>query len=228
MEKKKNYKVLIPYTESSAANKAYKIEYDIQASDNASALHKAENMFNSYSDSTSASWVRTINRGGIRVWRVMDQLPQNPIEIDELCQKLINNEDEKSLIKILKKLALLEDAHTTSFILRLTKSSNIEIAGIAIEALEKIGDPTSLMAVKNLYKEDTPIELKTRIISAISRIALPEDDILDFMSELLEDKSRSVQMAAENAFDQLEARAIASGWVDWLKARQKRKFKKSI
>jgi hypothetical protein len=226
MEKLKKYKVVIPYSESSTPSKTFRIEYDIEATDNASALHKGENMFNSYFDSTSASWVRTINRGGIRVWRIVENLPQTPVEIDELCQKLINSSDDASLKEALKQLAMLEDARTTSYILKLTKHQDLEIAMIALEALEKIGDPTSLTAVRNLYKDNSPIELKVRIISAISRIALPEDDILDFMSELLEDKSRSVQMAAEKAFDQLEARAIASGWVDWLRARQKRMFKK--
>lgn len=226
MENLKKYKVIIPYSESSTPSKTFKIEYDIEAADNASALHKAENMFNSYFDSTSASWVRTINRGGIRVWRVVEGLPQTPAEIDELCQRLINSEDNEGLKGALKQLALLEDARTTSYILKQTKHEELDIAMMALEALESIADPTSLTAVKSLYKEDSPIELKVRIISAISRIALPEDDILEFMSALLDDKSRSVQTAAEKAFDRLEARAIASGWVEWLRARQKRGFKK--
>lgn len=224
MTEQKAYKVLIPYSESATPRKSFKVEYEVEAPDNACALRKAENLFNSYSESNSASWVRIINRGGVRVWRLSEGLPKNPQEIDELCERLVKADDEKSIAAMLKTLAQLEDAFTTSFILARTKHANMKIAAEAIEAIEKIGDPTSLLAVKNLYKDGTPIELKIRIITAISRIALPEDDILDFMSEALGDESPEVRRAAEEAFNILEGRALASGWVDWLKARQKRMF----
>ena len=117
---------------------------------------------------------------------------------------------------------MLEDASTTSYILRQTKNKDVEIASLAVEALENIGDPTSLLAVKNLYHDETPVKLKVKIIAAISKIALPEDNILDFMSNALKDDVKKVRDAAARAFDILENRALASGWVNWIKARQKR------
>lgn len=219
---KKKYKVIIPYTESATPKKIFKIEYEITASNNMLAKRQAENQFNLYYDSSSASWVRTMNKGGIRVMRIIDDVPQTVEEIDKLCEQLINNTNKEEICDILKKLSMLEDASTTSYILRQTKNKDVEIASLAVEALENIGDPTSLLAVKNLYHDETPVKLKVKIIAAISKIALPEDNILDFMSNALKDDVKKVRDAAARAFDILENRALASGWVNWIKARQKR------
>lgn len=220
--KTKKYKVLIPYTESASPKKNFKIEYDIEAATNEQAKHNAENMFNLYNTSSSASWVRTMNKGGIRVWRILEGLPQTTNEIDNLSEQLINVTDKSHICDILEKLSLLEDAATTSYILFQTKNPDIDIVCKAIGALNSIGDPTSLLVLKNLYKNDTPAKIKVKIIGAISRIALPEDNIIDFMSNALKDNNEDVRNSAERAFDILESRALASGWVDWIKARQKR------
>ena len=149
-------------------------------------------------------------------------MPQTTNEIDNLSEQLINVTDKSHICDILEKLSLLEDAATTSYILFQTKNPDIDIVCKAIGALNSIGDPTSLLVLKNLYKNDTPAKIKVKIIGAISRIALPEDNIIDFMSNALKDNNEDVRNSAERAFDILESRALASGWVDWIKARQKR------
>jgi len=103
MKHAKIYKVIIPYSESGNPRKKFKIEYSIEAANRDSALRKAEREFNSYADYNSASWVRNIEYEGIRIWKLIPDMPQTPQHTDELAKQLSSG-DEDIIYNTLKEL----------------------------------------------------------------------------------------------------------------------------
>lgn len=199
----KTYKVIIPYSESANPRKKFKIEYSIEAADRASALKKAEYEFSSYSDYNSASWVRTIEREGIRIWKILPDMPQIPAHIDELAQKL-DSEDEDVIYNCLKAFGEIEDASASDRIIKLFSHSNPEISALAVETLGKIGDPSNLHAIMNLYQPDRHPRIKACIVAAVGKIALPDDEILGFIAKALNDTDARVRANAVEALDNLQ------------------------
>lgn len=88
------YKFIVPYSESAHLQKRFKIEYTIEAPDRETALQKAEREFFAYTQYNSASWVRVIEREGIRIWRVLPDHPQTPQTIDELATRLTSGDED--------------------------------------------------------------------------------------------------------------------------------------
>ena len=198
----KKYKVIIPYSESANPRKKFKIEYSVEAADRASALKKAEHEFLSYSDYSSASWVRMIEREGIRIWKILPDMPQTPAHIDELVKRL-ESDDEDVVYNSLKALGEIEDASASDSIIRLFAHTNPEIAALAVETLGKIGDPSNLGAILNLYREDRHPRIRACIVTSVGKIALPDDQILDFISGALTDNDSRVRANAVESLDKL-------------------------
>lgn len=203
MKHAKTYKVIIPYSESGNPRKKFKIEYTIEAIDRVSALRKAEHEFNSYADYNSASWVRNIEREGIRIWKLLPDLPQTPQHIDELAKQL-SSKDEDVIYNTLKALGEIEDSSASSQIIGLFSHSNPELIALSIETLGKIGDPSNLYAIRNLYKKNANPRVKACIVTAVSRLALPDDDILDFLTKSLHDDDSRVRANAIEAIERLD------------------------
>lgn len=208
MVSQKTYKVIIPYSESANPRKKFKIEYSIEAADRASALKKAEHEFSSYSDYNSASWVRMIEREGIRIWKILPDMPQTPSHIDELAKKL-ESDDEDVIYNCLKALGEIEDASASDKIIRLFSHKNPEIVALAVETLGKIGDPSNLNAIMNLYKPDRHPRVKACIVTAVGKIALPDDEILDFIAKALVDSDARVRANAVESLENLEIAGTA-------------------
>ncbi len=208
MSETKTYKVIIPYSESATPRKKFKIEYTVEASDRVMALKKAEREFDSYADYNSASWVRTIEREGIRIWKLMPDMPQTPEHIDELAAQLAS-EDEDIVYNSLKALGEIEDAAASSQIMALFKHKNPELVALAAETLGLIGDPTNLGAIRNLYKKDTNARVKACIVTAVSRLALPDDDIVDFLTRALHEEDSRVRANAIEAIEKLDLPDVA-------------------
>jgi HEAT repeat protein len=208
MVSNKTYKVIIPYSESANPRKKFKIEYSIEAADRASALKKAEYEFSSYSDYNSASWVRMIEREGIRIWKILPDMPQTPSHIDELAAKL-ESDDEDVIYNCLKALGEIEDASASDRIIKLFSHTNPEIVALAVETLGKIGDPSNLNAIMNLYKPDRHPRIKACIVTAVGKIALPDDEILGFIAKALVDNDARVRANAVEALDNLEIAGTA-------------------
>ncbi|MDN5280634.1 MAG: hypothetical protein PWR01_4599 [Clostridiales bacterium] len=200
---KKTYKVIIPYTESANPRKKFKIEYSIEAENRSAALQKAEREFSSYSDYNSASWVRMIEREGIRIWKILPDMPQTPSCIDELAEKL-SSEDEDVVYNSLKALGELEDASASDQIIRLFSHKNPEISALAVETLGKIGDPSNLGAILNFYRKDLHPRIKACIVTAVGKISLPDDQVLGFIAKALEDDDSRVRANAVEALETLE------------------------
>ncbi len=208
MSETKTYKVIIPYSESATPRKKFKIEYTVEASDRVMALKKAEREFDSYADYNSASWVRTIEREGIRIWKLMPDMPQTPEHIDELAAQLAS-EDEDIVYNSLKALGEIEDSAASSQIMALFKHKNPELVALAAETLGLIGDPTNLGAIRNLYKKDTNARVKACIVTAVSRLALPDDDIVDFLTRALHEEDSRVRANAIEAIEKLDLPDVA-------------------
>ncbi len=203
MVNNKNYKVIIPYSESANPRKKFKIEYSIEAADRASALRKAEREFSSYSEYNSASWVRQIEREGIRIWKILPDMPQTPDHIDDLARKL-DSADEDLIYNSLKALGEIEDSSASDRIIRLFSHKNPDIAALAVETLGKIGDPSNLGAIINLYHPDKHPRVKACIVSAAGKMALPNDQILDFIAQALTDNDARVRANAVEALENLK------------------------
>ncbi|MDD2999335.1 MAG: HEAT repeat domain-containing protein [Candidatus Riflebacteria bacterium] len=202
MRQNKIYKIIIPYRESANPRKKFKIEYTIEAPDRATALQKAEREFNSYSDYNSASWVRAVENEGIRIWKLLPDLPQTPEHIDELAQKL-SSDDEDIVYNSLKALGEIEDSSLSSEIISLFKHPNPELAALAVETLGRIGDPSNIGAIQNLYRNDSTPRLKACIITAVSKLATPDDSIIDFLTRALHEEDSRVRANAIEAIERL-------------------------
>ena len=187
MNENKTYKVIIPYTESAAPLKKFKVEYTIEANSRTDALKKAEKEFNLYSQNTSASWIRIADQSSIRIWRVFKDDPLSPDFIDKLIQQIPCN-DTNNTINILKRLGQLEDSTASSIIISQTKVENPEIVTTAINSLGEIGDPTSFFAVKNAYFQKTDTKIKIAVVNNLIKLALPEDNVIKFYNMALKDK----------------------------------------
>ncbi|MBP5468222.1 MAG: HEAT repeat domain-containing protein [Candidatus Riflebacteria bacterium] len=179
MEKYKTYKVIIPYSESAASSRKYKIEYTVEARNCSEAKVLAKKKFDDYSINNNASWIRTPDLSGIRIWRVYPDDPPTPQFIDELIQKLPCKDPEET-ISILKRLGELEDITASSKIITVMKTDNPKIIAASIITLGNIGDPTSFFVVKNTYSQKNNDEIRLAVVNTLYKLALPEDDILDF------------------------------------------------
>ena len=208
MSQAKTYKVIIPYSESATPRKKFKIEYTVEASDRITALKKAEREFESYADYNSASWVRTIERESTRIWKLMPDMPQTPQHIDELAAQLVSG-DEDIVYNSLKALGEIEDASASSGIIALFNHSNPELVALAIETLGRIGDPSNLYAIRNLYQSDTNPRVKACIVTAVSRLALPDDDIVGFLTRALHEDDARVRANAIEAIEKLDLPDVA-------------------
>lgn len=203
MQAAKTYKVIIPYSESANPRKKFKIEYTVAAVDRESALKKAEREFDSYTDYNSASWVRSIEREGIRIWKLLPDRPQTPERIDELAKKLVSD-DEDIVYNSLRALGEIEDASASSQIITVFRHSNPELVAMAVETLGKIGDPSNLGAIQGLYKADTHPRTKACVIAAIGKLALPDDNIVYFLTKALQEEDARVRANAIEAIERLD------------------------
>jgi len=203
MQAAKTYKVIIPYSESANPRKKFKIEYTVAAVDRESALKKAEREFDSYTDYNSASWVRSIEREGIRIWKLLPDRPQTPERIDELAKKLAS-EDEDIVYNSLKALGELEDASASSQIIGVFRHKNPELVALAVETLGRIGDPSNLGAIQGLYKPETHPRIKACIVSATGRLALQNDNIVGFLTRALQEEDARVRANAIEAIERLD------------------------
>lgn len=203
MKHAKTYKVIIPYSESGNPRKKFKIEYTIEAANRDSALRKAEREFNSYADYNSASWVRNIEREGIRIWKLIPDMPQTPQHIDELAKQL-SSSDEDIIYNTLKALGEIEDSSASSQIISIFSHKNPELIALAVETLGKIGDPSNLFAIRNLFQKNTNPRIKACIVTAVSLLSLPDDDILDFLTRSLRDDDSRVRANAIEAIERLD------------------------
>ncbi len=203
MSQSKTYKVIIPYSESANPRKKFKIEYTVEAPTRSAALKKAEQEFGSYADYNSASWVRNIEREGIRIWKLIQDLPQTPGHIDELARKL-ETDDEDVIYNTLQLLGEIEDSAASSQIINIFHHSNPDLVALSIETLGKIGDPANLFAIRNLYKPEANPKVKACIITAISRLSLPDDDVLDFLTKALGEDDSRVRANAIEAIEHLD------------------------
>ncbi len=208
MSQAKTYKVIIPYSESATPRKKFKIEYTVEASDRITALKKAEREFDSYADYNSASWVRTIERASVRIWKLMPDMPQTPQHIDELAAQLLSG-DEDVVYNSLKALGEIEDASASSRIIALFNHANPELVALAVETLGRIGDPGNLYAIRNLYHPDTNPRIKACIVTAVSRLALPDDDIVGFLTRALHEDDARVRANAIEAIEKLDLPDVA-------------------
>ncbi len=199
MESNKTYKIIVPYTESSAPYKKYKIEYVVEALNRNEAKIKAENEFESYSHSTSASWIRIPDLSAIRIWRVFPNDPPTPQFIDNLI-KQIPCKDKNKTISILKRLGELEDSSASSKVISQIKEDDPQIVSTAIYTLGSIGDPTSFFAVKNAFFQKNDSEIKKAVVETLLKLALPEDNILEFYAVAIKDKhTRDIVFRLENS-----------------------------
>lgn len=196
------YKVVLPYTESSNPTKRFKIEYTIEADDRETAQQKAEREFHAYTLYNSASWVRTLEREGIRVWRVMAHLPQTPQLIDTFLADLANP-DQDVVYVTLKALGELEDAAAGPKLVPLLDHANPDLAALAAETLGKLGDPTNLPYLTSRYTPQTHPLLKASILSAMGRLARAGDPVADLIATALGDADHRVRANAVELVERL-------------------------
>ncbi|HNW34148.1 MAG TPA: HEAT repeat domain-containing protein [Candidatus Ozemobacteraceae bacterium] len=197
------YRVVLPYSESSNPTKRFKIEYTIEATDRETAQQKAEREFHAYTLYNSASWVRTLERESIRVWRIMPNLPQTPQLIDDFAADLASPDQDVVYIT-LKALGELEDAAAGSKIVPLLDHENADLAALAAETLGKLGDPTNLPFLTSKYAPQTHPRLKASILSAIGRLARPGDPVAELVATALGDADNRVRANAVELVEHLK------------------------
>ena len=185
----------MPYSESANPKKLFKIEYNIEAPDRETARQKAEREFFGYTMYNSASWVRVIEREGVRVWRITPDLPQTAQSIDELAQNL-KSDDEDITYNTLKILGDLEDASPGSLVLPLMNHPNHDLAALAVETLGKFQDPANLSPLIRFYSDKRHPRIKACILTAIGKLSKPDDDIHHIIASALGDEDPRVRANA--------------------------------
>ncbi len=205
--KMKTYKVIIPYSESASPKKRFKIEYTVEATNRATALEKAEKEFNAYTNYNSASWTRNIERDNIRIWKIIPDLPQTPMSIDELADNL-QSDDEDIVYNNLKALGEIEDSSASSQILRLFSHKNPELVALAIETLGLIGDPTNLHAIMGKFSKSSHARVKACILTAVGKLATTEDSVIKFLADALNDEDSRVRANAVEAIEKLQTNKL--------------------
>lgn len=203
MSSPNKYKVIIPYSESGRKTRKYKIEYTVSATSRSEALSKAEDEFNSYTDYNSASWVRTIDRSAIRIWKLSSNLPQKPTEIDELASNF-SDENEDVLYRCLQTAAELEDSILSSQVIGLLKHPNNDLVAMAIETLGKIGDPSNYSVVTTFYDMKYDSVIRACAVKATGKLANAADEALGLLSIALRDDDSRVRANAVEAIEMLK------------------------
>lgn len=198
-DNKKDYKIIIQYSESGPSSKKYKIEYSACANNRSEAIEEAVKAFNSYSQNNSASWVRILDPSATRCWRVFPDDPNTPYFIDELIDKLPGKTSEET-INILKRLSDLEDTAASSKITSLIKSDNIDIVVNAINTLGNIGDPTIFFAIKNAYFQKKDARIRLAVVNNLLKLALPDDNITGlYLAAIKDPNTREAVFNIEDA-----------------------------
>lgn len=196
------YKVVLPYIESANPAKRFKIEYTVEADDRETAQQKAEREFHAYTLYNNASWVRTLERESIRVWRIMPHLPQTPQSIDSLLNDLASP-DEDVVYATLKALGELEDAAAGSKVVPLLDHSNPDLAALAAETLGKFGDQTNLPCLTSRFTPQAHPLLKASILSALGRLARAGDPVAELVATALGDSDNRVRANAVELVERL-------------------------
>ena len=196
------YRVLMPYTESPNVKKVFTVEYTIEADDRASAQGKAETEFHAYTRYNSASWVRILQPEGVRVWKLMPDLPQTARSIDALRPHLAS-QDPDVLYNTLRAIGELEDASLAEAVLPLVRHANAELAALTIETLGKLGQHAVLPDVLACWRDDAHPRLKACVLSAVGRLAVPSDPIQDVLARALGDPDTRVRANAVEVVERL-------------------------
>ena len=196
------YKVVIPYSESANPNKRFKIEYSIEAPDRETALKRAEREFMGYTQYSSASWVRVLDRENLRAWRLLPNAPQTVAELDRLGGDL-KALDPDTLYNVLKALGELEDTSHAAAIRPLLKHTNPDLAALATETLGKIGDRDSVPHLVEAYSPTSHPMMKACILSSLGRLARASDPIEEVVGQALGDQDSRVRAHAVELVDKL-------------------------
>lgn len=203
LEQEHLYKVLIPYTESANPNKRFKVEYSIEAPNRETALKKAEREFNSYTQFSSASWVRILDRENLRAWRILPHAPQTIQDIEKMAGDLANL-DLDTLYNVLKALGELEDASYINQIIPLLDHQNQDLSSLAAETLGKIGDNAVLPTLLEKFTSSSHPRFKACILSSISRLATAGDALQEPIIQALGDPDSRVRANAVELVEKLK------------------------
>lgn len=202
------YKVIIPYTESANPKKKFKVEYTIEATSREAAFTKAEREFYAYTRYNSASWIRIMDKDGVRIWKLLPDFPNTINSIDELAKKL-QSSDEDIIYNALKLVEKLEDASLARYVVPLLRHTNIDIQLLAVEALGKMGDKNNLMHLLRLYNPNLHPTLKATIVSALAKLATIDDPIQEIILSALADDDPRVRANAVEAVERLNLPSLA-------------------
>jgi HEAT repeat protein len=201
------YKVVIPYRESANPNKRFKIEYSIEAPNREIALKRAEREFMGYTQYSSASWVRILDRENLRAWRLLPNAPQTVAELDQLAVDL-NTLDPDTLYNVLKALGELEDTSHAPAIRSLLSHANPDLAALAAETLGKIGDRDGFSDLVKAYGPESHPVLKACILSSLGRLAKAGDPIEEVAGQALGDTDARVRANAVELVEKLKLSGI--------------------
>ncbi|MBF0407235.1 MAG: HEAT repeat domain-containing protein [Candidatus Riflebacteria bacterium] len=197
-----SYKVILPYSETSNPRKLFKIEYTVEADNRENAIAEAERQFFGYLQYDMASWVRTLDREQIRVWKLSPDLPQTSQSIDELCQRL-ESSDLDILYQSLRAIGEIQDSTASSRIIKLLSHPDEEIAALAADTLGRIGDPGNVQTLISFFKPATNPRLKASILSSLGKIAGQADPIQDLLASALGDSDSRVRANAVEVIEEL-------------------------
>ncbi|MBF0547124.1 MAG: HEAT repeat domain-containing protein [Candidatus Riflebacteria bacterium] len=205
MAKAKNiyiYRVILPYTETANPKKKFKIEYTVEAENRETARKAAEEQFFGYLQYDMASWVRTLERDQIRVWRLSPDLPQTSQSIDELCTEL-ESKDLEVVYRALRAIGEIQDSTPSSQITRLFSHPDEEISSLAAETLGRIGDPANIPYLVSAFKPDANPRLKASILSSLGKLAGTSDPIQDLLATAIGDSDARVRANAVEVIEKL-------------------------
>ena len=200
------FKVIIPYSVSKSPTKKFTIEYLIEAPDQQVALIKAEKEFFGYLQNASASWVRVIERDGIRIWRISPDttsLASGDSPSYEILIENLGTSDPEILYRTLLALIQIGNPAAGIRILPCLRHPEELVASLAAEAIGKIGAKACLPQILEMFTSVAGNRLKASILSAIGRLACPEDPIQDILAQALADKDSRVRANAVETIEHL-------------------------
>jgi len=198
------YRVLLPYTETPNIKKRFTVEYTVEAADRRAALVEAEKEFYAYTRYNSASWVRMLQPEGIRIWRLMPDLPQTPASIDALVENLAQS-DTDVLYNTLRALGDLEDQTAARAVAGLMNHSDAEIAALAVETLGRLGDVGYVDDILSRFDDKATARMRACVLSALGRLGKVEHTRLqDVLSRALGDDDTRVRANAVELVERLQ------------------------
>jgi len=183
-----DFKINIPYRESSNPGKKFHVDYQVKANDSEEAVKIAKNKFNNYENNTFASWERIMFEDEITISQLINNKVYVPEMLDEFYDEFTSL-DESEKFFILKEISYREnDQKCNLYYDFLSEEQNSKVKSFIISL---IGKHICVERHKELlpFLEDFDSRVRANTIETLEKFGLKEL-IPNFISMLADENNR--------------------------------------